>query len=60
MDDRIAVVRDHRDAGALAAESSARRANRCPDCGMPAGSGLGPHYLGCIRADTSTVPEATS
>ncbi len=47
------IVRDHKDAAALAAEASARRAERCPDCGMPKGSGLGSHYALCpsLRAE---------
>lgn len=41
------IIRDHRDAAAAAVESNARRAEPCAGCGMPKGSGLGSHYLGC-------------
>lgn len=41
------IIRDHRDAAAAAVESTARRAEPCAGCGMPKGSGLGPHFALC-------------
>lgn len=51
---------DWRDAAASATASTVRLARHCESCGMPKGSGLGDHYLGCPALDAAATTERAS